>query len=60
MLKRPPTYAPACPGYRGNGTIGPAAAAAFGDSPMASPFPGMDPYIEAPGLWAGFHHEEAR
>src|SRR5437588_8810568 len=22
---------------------------------MKSPFPGMDPYIEACGLWAGFH-----
>jgi hypothetical protein len=23
---------------------------------MKSPFPGMDPYIEACGLWEGFHH----
>lgn len=23
---------------------------------MQSPFPGMDPYIEASGLWATFHH----
>jgi Protein of unknown function (DUF4058) len=22
---------------------------------MNSPFPGMDPYIEACGLWEGFH-----
>ena len=22
---------------------------------MASPFPGMDPYLEQPGLWPGFH-----
>jgi hypothetical protein len=22
---------------------------------MKSPFPGMDPYIEACGLWEGFH-----
>lgn len=24
---------------------------------MRSPFPGMDPYIEACGLWGDFHHE---
>ena len=24
---------------------------------MASPFPGMDPYIEACGLWGDFHHD---
>jgi hypothetical protein len=24
---------------------------------MKSPFPGMDPYIEACGLWADFHHD---
>ena len=23
---------------------------------MASPFPGMDPYLEAPEIWHGFHH----
>lgn len=23
--------------------------------PMTSPFPGMDPYLEAPGLWPDFH-----
>src|SRR5271168_4370009 len=23
---------------------------------MRSPFPGMDPYIEARGLWGDFHH----
>jgi hypothetical protein len=23
---------------------------------MKSPFPGMDPYLEAPGLWEGFHN----
>ena len=23
---------------------------------MKSPFPGMDPYIEACGLWEDFHH----
>src|SRR5947209_14863041 len=23
---------------------------------MKSPFPGMDPYIEASGLWEGFHN----
>ena len=23
---------------------------------MTSPFPGMDPYIEACGLWEGFHN----
>jgi hypothetical protein len=26
---------------------------------MASPFPGMDPYLEAPDLWRGFHHHLA-
>src|SRR5688572_2187010 len=25
------------------------------EPPMASPFPGMDPYLEAPDLWAGVH-----
>jgi hypothetical protein len=24
---------------------------------MSSPFPGMDPYLEAPGLWPLFHHQ---
>jgi hypothetical protein len=24
--------------------------------PMPSPFPGMNPYLEAPGGWAGVHH----
>ncbi len=24
---------------------------------MRSPFPGMDPYIEARGLWGDFHHD---
>ena len=24
---------------------------------MRSPFPGMDPYIEACGLWGDFHHD---
>ena len=24
---------------------------------MPSPFPGMDPYLEAPALWSGFHHQ---
>src|SRR4051812_46073706 len=24
---------------------------------MPSPFPGMDPYLEAPSLWADVHHE---
>ena len=24
---------------------------------MPSPFPGMDPYLEAPGLWPDVHHE---
>src|SRR4051812_12926799 len=24
---------------------------------MASPFPGMDPYIEVCGLWEDFHHD---
>ena len=23
---------------------------------MPSPFPGMDPYLEAPDIWRGFHH----
>jgi hypothetical protein len=23
---------------------------------MRSPFPGMDPYIEASGVWEDFHH----
>lgn len=23
---------------------------------MSSPFPGMDPYLEAPHIWRGFHH----
>ena len=23
---------------------------------MKSPFPGMDPYLEANGLWEGFHN----
>jgi hypothetical protein len=23
---------------------------------MKSPFPGMDPYLEACGLWEGFHN----
>ena len=22
---------------------------------MANPFPGMDPYLEAPAFWEGFH-----
>jgi hypothetical protein len=26
---------------------------------MPSPFPGMDPYLEAPTLWPGFHHKFA-
>lgn len=26
---------------------------------MASPFPGMDPYLEARGVWPGFHHSLA-
>src|SRR5947207_2169074 len=26
------------------------------DQSMRSPFPGMDPYIEARGLWGDFHH----
>src|SRR5262249_10891473 len=29
----------------------------IGDSSMRSPFPGMDPYIEARGLWGDFHHD---
>src|SRR5262249_14236581 len=24
---------------------------------MSSPFPGMDPYLEAPGVWPLFHHQ---
>src|SRR5215471_17594786 len=24
---------------------------------MSSPFPGMDPYLEAPTLWPLFHHQ---
>src|SRR5437868_9976955 len=23
---------------------------------MPSPFPGMDPYLEDPAIWSGFHH----
>ena len=26
---------------------------------MASPFPGMDPYLEAPEIWRGFYHAVA-
>src|SRR4029434_4986123 len=26
---------------------------------MSSPFPGMDPYLEAPEIWRGFHHSLA-
>jgi hypothetical protein len=26
---------------------------------MSSPFPGMDPYLEAPHVWPGFHHKFA-
>ncbi len=26
---------------------------------MSSPFPGMDPYLEAPDIWPGFHHKFA-
>ncbi|MEM7800060.1 MAG: DUF4058 family protein [Chloroflexota bacterium] len=26
---------------------------------MASPFPGMDPYIEHPNIWSDFHHNLA-
>ncbi len=26
---------------------------------MPSPFPGMDPYLEAPEIWRGFHHAVA-
>ena len=26
---------------------------------MPSPFPGMDPYLEAPEIWRGFHHSLA-
>lgn len=26
---------------------------------MASPFPGMDPYLEDPSIWPGFHHSLA-
>lgn len=29
----------------------------MGDAAMRSPFPGMDPYIEACGLWEDFHDE---
>jgi len=29
--------------------------AAFGEEIMHSPFPGMDPYLEAPGIWADVH-----
>jgi len=28
----------------------------YGDFIMPSPFPGMDPYLEDPDLWSGFHH----
>src|SRR5262245_2961849 len=27
--------------------------------PMPSPFPGMDPYLEAPGIWPDFHERLA-
>src|SRR5580765_4738940 len=27
---------------------------------MPTPFPGMDPYLEAPTLWAEFHHQLIR
>lgn len=27
-----------------------------GGGQMASPFPGMDPYLEDPTLWRGVHH----
>lgn len=26
---------------------------------MSSPFPGMDPYLEDPDIWVGFHHSFA-
>lgn len=26
---------------------------------MSSPFPGMDPYLEQPDVWRGFHHHLA-
>ena len=26
---------------------------------MPSPFPGMDPYLEVPATWQGFHHRLA-
>ncbi|MBI3267655.1 MAG: DUF4058 family protein [Planctomycetes bacterium] len=26
---------------------------------MPSPFPGMDPVLESPSVWGGFHHEFA-
>ena len=26
---------------------------------MPSPFPGMDPYLEAPSIWPDFHHKLA-
>ena len=26
---------------------------------MPSPFPGMDPYLEAPDIWPDFHHAVA-
>ena len=26
---------------------------------MPSPFPGMDPYLEDPPIWPGFHHSLA-
>src|SRR6476661_2991616 len=26
-----------------------------GGSPVSSPFPGMDPYLETPALWSDFH-----
>ena len=26
-----------------------------GLTPMASPFPGMDPYLEQPAFWSSFH-----
>ncbi|MGL6094387.1 MAG: DUF4058 family protein, partial [Fimbriiglobus sp.] len=26
-----------------------------GETPMPSPFPGMDPYLEDPTYWGGFH-----
>jgi hypothetical protein len=33
------------------------AQAAGGESPMPSPFPGMDPYLEKPSLWPDLHIE---